>query len=629
MCGIAGFSGNFNRELLIRMNEKISHRGPDGEGILFDQGAGVGLAHKRLSIIDINNGIQPMWDLTKRFAITFNGEIYNYKTLMKSLFKKGYRFKTISDTEVLITLYIEYGEKMFEYINGIFAFALWDTNDDTLILARDGVGVKPLYYTETDLGFIFSSEMKAILCENSLKKELCIPAVYSYLTCLWSASPTTILECVKKLEPGHFIKVREGHIEEKKCFYELPYDQPIQDYSQEEAIKEVQVKLRTAVERQMVSDVEVGAFLSGGLDSSTLIAFAKEHLKDRRLQCFTIDYQDNCSIDGRVDDLPYARKVAKYLDVDLHTISVGPDMFKYLEKMIYHMDEPVADPAALNTFYICQLARENGIKVLLSGTGGDDIFTGYRRHYALMQEKYWTWLPLIFRNGIEHLSSKLPNNNPYTRRIRKAFQYASNTQNERISSYFFWQRPSIIYNMLTKSVQMKVSERYPYMSIFKSLKNVNDVPEILNKMLYLEGKHFLADQNLIYTDKMSMANGVEVRVPFLDRDVISLAARLPVKLKQKGIHGKWILKKSTETILPKDIIYRPKTGFGVPLRAWMNNHLTDMIDDTLSESSLKRRGIFDFRRIKKLRTETERFDGAYSLFAVMCLEIWCRQYLDN
>ena len=561
MCGIAGFLGDFGQGLLDEMSSTIAHRGPDDAGVYRNREQGVGLAHRRLSIIDLSPaGHQPMWDVNKRAVIVFNGEIYNYRELRSDLIDSGFPFHSHSDTEVLLNLYLRDGESMLSRLNGIFAFAIWDTRTNALFLARDGLGVKPLYFAQTSKGLLFASELKALLKEPSVDRRIDPSAVVDYLTYLWCPAPHTMLEKIKKLEPGHGMRARGNKVERVWQFYDLPTQTAAEPLSVDQAIKQIQGTLRQAVERQMVADVPVGAFLSGGLDSGAVVAFAREFAGAARMQCFTIGFNGpGVQEEGMTADLPYAQRLAQHLDVDLHTIYVGPEMVNDLEKMIYHLDEPQADPAPLNVLFIGQLARSHGIKVLLSGAGGDDIFTGYRRHYALMQEKYWAWLPKSARSCLARLAEQLPIDKPGLRRFGKAFRYADLDGDERIASYFNWPTPSLV-SRLCKPLLKNHNGPHTPSSLVSSLSNIPANTSPLNRMLYLECKHFLADHNLNYTDKMSMASGVEVRVPLLDPDLIELAARLPIHYKQRGRTGKWIFKKAMEPYFAKGCDLSPQDG---------------------------------------------------------------------
>jgi asparagine synthase (glutamine-hydrolysing) len=632
MCGIAGYSGAFDQALLARMNAAIAHRGPDDAGIAVFPEAGVGLAHRRLSIIDLSpRGHQPMTDTTGSVAIVYNGEIYNYRELRRELIEDGYHFASDCDTEVLLNLYLRDGEKLTSRLNGIYAFALYDSRDESLLLVRDGVGVKPLYWAETPRGLVFASEIKAVLQEPSVDRRIDHDAVHHHLLYLWSPSPLTMLQSVHKLEPGCALRVRRGRVERRWRFYDLPVAREFVDWPPGDAVVQVRKYMTRAVERQLVSDVPVGAFLSGGLDSSSVVALAQRSLSSERLQCFTIGFQDTRAVaEGMAEDLPYARRVAAHLDVDLHVINVGPEMVDELRNMVFHLDEPQADPAPINALFISRLARQHGIKVLLSGAGGDDIFTGYRRHYALMQEPWWSWLPEAARSGLRAMAWQIRPTTEFRRRLSKAFRHAHLEGDRRLAAYFQWLSPEQLVRVLGPEVRERfaASETSPVLQALRQLPE--EVPP-LNRMLYLEGRFFLADHNLNYVDKMSMASGVEVRVPLLDPDLIDLAARLPLRYKQRGRIGKWVLRRAMEPYLPHDVLWRGKTGFGAPLRAWLRTDLRPLVEELLSEPSLARRGLFDPAGVREMidLDRLQRRDASYTIFSMMCIELWCRLFVDK
>ena len=393
MCGIVGLCGG-DLERLARANDRLAHRGPDDHGLFFDHDAGVGLGHRRLSILDVSaSGHQPMVSLDGKVVLIFNGEIYNFRKLRAELESKDFVFRGHSDTEVLLNLYLSEGESMLHRLNGIFAFALWDSRSKSVFIARDGLGVKPLYFSATRHGVAFASEIKALLLLMSEAGELDMASLHRYLSFLWCPGDGTPLKAVRKLMPGEAMVVREGRIDRRWVWYQLPvFRSPSSDLDVADALSGTVSHLRNAVHRQMVADVPVGAFLSGGLDSSAVVAFARE--MNPEIRCFTIDAAGGQE-EGATDDLPYARQVAEHLGVSLEVVCIdGQRMAGDLERMILQLDEPLADPAPLNVLYISQLAREHGIKVLLSGTGGDDLFTGYRRHRAIQMQGMWSWLPL-------------------------------------------------------------------------------------------------------------------------------------------------------------------------------------------------------------------------------------------
>jgi asparagine synthase (glutamine-hydrolysing) len=630
MCGIAGYSGTFEVGLLAGMSAMIGHRGPDGEGRF--SGDGIGLAHRRLAIIDLSpTGAQPMTDKGSGVTLVFNGEIYNYRELRRSLEAGGIRFVGTSDTEVILRLYLERGPEILADLNGIFAIALWDPRDRSLLLARDGAGVKPLYVAETPKGVLFGSELKSLLACSDLDRSLDVEAVWSHLTYLWAPGPQTLLRAVRKLEPGCALRIESGRVTRKWRFYELPYPSRRFEGSADDAARGLRAMLQQAVERQMVADVEVGAFLSGGLDSSAVVAFARGKARGGRLACFSVETSHSTADEGFADDLPYARKVAAHLGVDLHTIRVGPEIIERFEQMIWHLDEPQADLAPLNALMICELARTHGIKVLLSGAGGDDIFSGYRRHFALMQERWWAWLPAPARRALATAVRTLPTKNSTARRVRKALGDAGLDGDERLISYFNWLPPSDGARLLSPEVAASIEGFYPAQPLRRSLASIAAEREPLNRMLFLEAKHFLCDHNLNYTDKMGMAVGVEVRVPFLDPELVAFAAGLPPSFKQHRREGKWIFKRAMEGVLPHDVIYRPKTGFGVPLRRWLRQELRPMVDEMLSANSLRRRGLFSPEAVAALRTADAegRIDAAYPILALCSIETWCRLFIDR
>jgi asparagine synthase (glutamine-hydrolysing) len=440
-----------------------------------------------------------------------------------------------------------------------------------------------------------------------------------------------MLRSVRKLEPGMALVVKDGRIAQRLRFYDPRFDEEFVDWPAGDAIVQVRKYLTRAVDRQLMSDVPLGAFLSGGLDSSSVVALAQRRIEPDKLQCFTIGFKSKeAQIEGMADDLPYAQRVAEHLGVDLHTIWVGPEMVDELAKMVFYLDEPQADPAPINALFISQLARRQGIKVLLSGAGGDDIFTGYRRHYALLREPIWSWLPHPLREALRNASSHVRPTTELRRRLAKAFRYADLDGDQRILSYFHWTPPDVLAGAFSPALRALGS---PDQSgpVPRALASLPPGVAPLNRMLYLEIKFFLTDHNLNYVDKVSMASGVEVRVPMLDPELMALAARLPPRLKQRGRHGKWILRKAMEPYLPHDVIWRTKAGFGAPLRHWLRNDLRPIVDDVLSERSLGARGLFDPKGVHALveADRERRVDSAYSIFAMICIELWCRMFVDR
>lgn len=629
MCGIAGFSGPFDQPLLTSMNNLQAHRGPDDSGAWHDAEHGVGLAHRRLSILDTSPlGHQPMLSADQSVVLIFNGEIYNFRELRAQLEVEGYSFRSHSDTEVMLALYQARGEAMLGMLNGIFAFAIYDIADRSLFLACDAMGVKPLYFSEAREGFVFASELKALLACGVVTRSLDVATLYRYLGFLWSPGGTTPIKGIRRLEPGGALWVKDGRIIRHWSWKESNWVVKPLELDAAEAIRRVQQGLRTAVHRQMVADVPVGAFLSGGLDSSAVVAMAREVSPD--INCFTIDTGEIRDA-GVVDDLPYARQVARHLGVKLNEIQVNSSrMAADLEQMVFQLDEPLADPAPLNVLYISQLARQQGVKVLLSGAGGDDLFTGYRRHRALMLERYWGWLPVSARSGLRCLTAGIAQGGALSRRVTKAFAQADWPADKRLTGYFQWADAQRVMGLFAPEHRAALAGEAMGAPLENYLATLPTGLPPLQRMLALEQRFFLADHNLLYTDKMSMAAGVEVRVPFLDNDLVQLANALPPGLKQRGAEGKWVLKKAMEPYLPHEVIYRPKTGFGAPLRHWLRYELKELVDDVLSSETLNRRGLFDPKAVAKLVADdrTGRVDAAYTILGLVCIEIWCRKFVD-
>jgi asparagine synthase (glutamine-hydrolysing) len=594
----------------------------------------VALGHVRLAILDLSSmGHQPMVSPCGQLVLAYNGEVFNYRELREELTAKGHTFRGTSDTEVLLQLYLAYGEGMLSRLNGMFSFALWDARNGAMLLARDGVGVKPLYYTETVEAVLFASELKALLAFPQLRRELDDAALRDHLTYLWAPAPRTIMRSVRKLQPGYAIWVRNGRIVRHWQWDTPPAHVLPQAMDDSTAVQVVRETLQRAVERQLVSDVPVGAFLSGGLDSGAVAACAQRVLRrngsGESLHCFTIALDaDEQRAEGMVSDLPYARQVARHLGVILHEVHASAALADEIPQMVWQLDEPLADPAPLNVLAIARLARQQGIPVLLSGAGGDDLFTGYRRHQLWMVEQRLSYLPPWVRAMVARAARRLPTSRVFTRRLRKGLGQLDLEGNARIASLFEWLEPVWVDRILAPDVLAASRHTNPLLESLGALPP--SVPG-LNRMLHLECQHFLADHNLTYTDKMSMASGVEVRVPLLDQELVRVAFSLPLGVKQRGMQGKWVLKEAMRGILPENVIDRPKTGFGLPLRAWMRGPLRPLVHDTLAPEAIKRRGIFDAAAVGQLLQGHDRgmVDGAYALFSLMCIELWCRAFLDS
>jgi asparagine synthase (glutamine-hydrolysing) len=656
MCGIVGFQGDFTSGLLRSMVGAVAHRGPDGEGTAefrAESGSVTGLGHRRLAIIDLSDAAcQPMFldhadsGGTSGITLIFNGEIYNYRELQAGLRAQGHRFRTASDSEVLLHMYEQHGPAMLELLNGMFAFAIHDNRHEgrpegmprgALFLARDQMGVKPLYFAEDPRGFLFASELKALLCHAGLSRSIDPVALHQTLAYLWTPAPRTVLAAVRKLSPGAAMIVHDGKIRRRWSYYVMPYEGIVDARPAGRIAAELAELVATAVQRQLVADVPVGAFLSGGLDSSAIVAMMRRAQAPERITCFSIGYPDELESGDNEPDLPYARRVAAHLGVHLEEVIMSPSAIGRLPEMVRLLDEPQGDPAPINALLIAERARAMGIPVLLSGAGGDDLFGGYRRHWALNFERHWSWLPRGIRLGIQAGASAAAGGRmggqgrPALRRLAKMFAHAGESPERRLVSYFLWSTEGVRRALYSPAFADAVGDADTAEPLLDSLRLIPRETDRLQRMLFLEARHFLADHNLNYTDRAGMAVGVEIRVPLLDLDLANFATRTPSSLKQQGRVGKAIFKRAMEPYLPRDIIYRPKSGFGVPLRRWLRHELRTMVDETLDSGSIRRRGLFEPSAVRKLidLDRSGALDGSYTIYMLMSLELWCRQFLDG
>jgi asparagine synthase (glutamine-hydrolysing) len=637
MCGIIGVIAQKNQGFIQEGLEKIAHRGPDDSGLFSDDFIAFG--QRRLSIQDLSsNGHQPMFSQDGRYCIIFNGEIYNHWDIRKPIEKK-YPFKSSSDTETILYGYIEYGENVFNQLNGIFALAIYDTQTQDCIIVRDQFGVKPLYYYQKNNVFAFSSEIKALSFLPNFDTTLDHKALVNYLHFLYSPAEKTPFLNVKKLLGGHYIKFNAKEFLASKTneaapiqtikYYDIPFDGQYSTKSEAELIDELDEKLFNAVKRQLLSDVPVGFFLSGGLDSSAVVAMAKKAMPGKKLKCYTIDAGE-IEAEGFANDLHYAKLVAQHLDIDLEIVEGKVEIIQDFDKMVYHLDEPQADAAPLHVLNICKKARQQGYIVLLGGTAGDDLFSGYRRHQVLEYEKYFEKIPLVGRRLLKRISSSalLNSNNSTIRRIKKTLNDIDKTKLERMTGYYAWLNLDKNKKLFNSNIQKEIESYNPSDILINSLKNIPSETSELNQMLYWEMKYFLTDHNLNYTDKLSMAVGVEVRVPFLDKELVEFSVKIPPELKLKGKTTKYILKKVMERYLPNEVIYRPKSGFGAPIREWILKDLKPYINENINHKTLQKIGIFDEKAIQALINDNQsgKIDASYTILSLLAIFSWLKQF---
>ena len=627
MCGIAGFLGGFDPGLLARMNRAQGHRGPDGSGERVSGPAG--LAHVRLSILDLTTAAaQPMASSDGRVIVSFNGEIYNFRELRRGLERDGAVFRGTGDTEVLAELLSRQGAAAFSRLNGIFAVAAWFPAERRLLLARDAAGVKPLYWAATSAGPVFASELKALREVPGVDWTPDPDAVRCYLSLLYAPGEMTPVRGVRKVLPGQVLEWKDSAGPARSSFCPPHYSREVRPFSVAQATEAVRHHLAQAVRRQLVSDVPLGGFLSGGLDSSAVAHYALQELGDpSRYPCFTLGPLAGASAEGFVDDHPYAEAVAAHFGVPLHLARLLRDEVDDLDGVVRQLDEPTADLAAFTTRAVCREASARGVKVLLSGAAGDDLFAGYRRHQALESERWWGWWPRPLRAALRRLSARLDPSSARGRRFSKLFRYADAPPDERIAGYFLWLHDDVLAPALSPAFRVTPGRR-PADALLASLSGLPRGVSRLNRMLHLDRSHFLADHNLNYTDKMGMESGVEVRVPFLDPDLVALSESLPDGLKQRGAEGKFVLRQAMRGVLPDSVLDRPKTGFGLPLRGSWKDGFAARLRAAASDGSLDASGIFDREGVLRLLEADARgeVDAAYPLLGVLFVESWFRQF---
>ncbi len=633
MCGIYGLlelnpSGASYRDVLACMGEVIAHRGPDDQGHYF--GRGIALGMRRLSIIDIAGGHQPIANEDETVWIVLNGEIYNFQQLRDELQKKGHRFRTRADTEVIVHLYEEEGLEFFQRLRGMFGLALWDARRERLVLGRDRIGEKPLYVRREPGRLLFASELKAILQVPGVPRRLNLPALEEYLALGYVPAPLSLLDGIEKLLPGHYLVVEKGRIEDHE-YWDLPFGKP-EERSEEEWIERIRTKLLEAVRMQLISDVPLGAFLSGGLDSSTIVA-AMTRLTSRPVKTYSIGYEAEHAY---YNELPYAKLVAQAFGTDHHEIVVRPEVSELLPKLVWHLDEPVADSACLTTYLVSKLARES-VTVILSGVGGDELFGGYRRYLGNTLHRYYRLLPgLVRKSWLPALLQRLPQDRhalwkDYARYASAFVKTAQLDPASRYMSYITLFSPQVQRELLQGAAAARSSgSGIAAAALQKYFERPTDSDD-LNRIIYVDVKTSLADDLLALTDRMSMAASIECRAPLVDFELVELASQMPSSMKLRGFTMKYLMKRAVAPWLPREILERKKRGFGAPMGAWLRKDLQPLVRDLLSEEQVRRRGLFHWPAIRQLLSDhnQERKDLTDQLFALVALETWCRIYLDG
>ncbi len=629
MCGIVGFvdlknKKDVGREKIKKMADKLIHRGPDDEGFYVEEGVAFGA--RRLKIIDLETGHQPQSNEDNSIWITFNGEIYNFLELRKELEEKGHKFRTKSDTETIIHLYEEEGEKGFEKLRGMFAFGIWDKNKNKLILARDRIGKKPLYYTlPAPTTIVFASEIKGILEFEGIKRELDFNALDLYLSLEYIPSPLSIFKNIKKLMPGHYLIFDENGVKEKK-YWEL---EKIAFPSNLEEIKEtLRALIKESVKLRLISDVPLGAFLSGGIDSSSIVAMMHE-LGTNPLMTFSIGFEEKS-----YNELKHARRIAELFGTEHYEFILKPDALELIWELVNYLDEPMSDFSIFPTYLVSKMARKH-VTVILSGDGGDELFGGYEHYLAQKIEralsKYFFKIPNYILTSLSSLLPPRDVKKGIVNRIKRfsdGLNFPVELSHLRWMIYLDEERKKRLYSSEFLSYldnKGSLFEKEPFLSIFQKAKSYDRT----NRELYLDLKSYLVDDIMVKVDRMSMACSLETRAPLLDHKLVEFVFSLPGNLKVRGLTTKWIFKKTMEGILPYETIYRQKEGFSIPIKKWLREEFKGLMEKYLSEKRIKEAGLFNYSEIERMKIEHSKGveNHSHRLFALLLFEIWRDKYL--
>lgn len=626
MCGIVGIANkdsHIKREILEKMNSAIIHRGPDEDGFYVKEN--IGLAMRRLAIIDLAGGQQPIHNHNKTKWIVFNGEIYNFQELRANLEKDGHKFYTNSDTEAIIHLYDQYGADCVQHLRGMFAFAIWDEIEKTLFIARDRVGKKPLLYSHQPNGdLIFGSEFQALLQHPNISREVDNEAIHHYLSYLCVPAPLTAFKQIRKLEPAHWLLWKNGEIKTQR--YWLPDFHTKIKINEQEAEEETIRLLREATKMRMISEVPLGAFLSGGVDSSTVVALMAE-FSEKPVKTFSIGFEEE-----DFSELKYAKKVAEHIGAEHHEFIVKPKAIEILPTLVEHYGEPYADSSSIPTYYVSKETRKH-VTVALNGDGGDESFAGYERYLAMRLSEKYHKIPNILRKGlIENAVNLIPTSELKRSRGRDLKRFIKAASLPKVERYFKWvnaiDRASKeeLYTEEFKN-QIKSSDSAQFLKQWFDKTNGNG---IVDATMFTDQMTYLPNDLLVKVDIASMANSLEARSPLLDHKVIEFAASLPENIKLKGTENKSLLKKVGSRLVPKEVLYRKKMGFGVPITHWLRGELKGFLQENLVSEKFAKRGIIKQDVVTKLVNEhiSAEKDNVWQLWTLLMLELWFQRFID-
>lgn len=629
MCGITGFvdlwstaetrDSHARAQLLDEMCQVIRHRGPDDQGVMLEEGVALGM--RRLSIIDLSGGRQPISNEDGTVTIVFNGEIYNYRDLQTQLEAKGHHFATSSDTETIVHAYEEQGAGCVASLRGMFSFAIWDDREKKLFIARDRVGKKPLYYSVTRQGtFVFGSELKSLLQHPEVEREINPQALDAYFSLGYVPDPLTIFQNIEKLPPGHHLTFTNGRLTLER-YWDFKYETNGNGHRAGDYLDELRELLEESVRLRLVSDVPLGAFLSGGIDSSTVVALMARNL-DQPVKTFSIGFSEDS-----YDELKYARLTAQKFGTEHHEFVVTPDICEVVDELAWHFDEPFADSSAIPTYVVSKLAREH-VTVVLTGDGGDELFAGYTRYVTERKRRLFDLVPGMLKQGLmSPLSRRLPHgawgrNYLHNVSLAPVGRYLDSV------SIFTGLNKDLLYS---DNFHELLGDREQMDSYFHELSANVCSDAALDSLLYIDSKTYLPGDILTKVDRASMAVSLEARVPLLDHKLIEFVTRIPAGLKMVGMETKHLFKQAVAELVPDEILNRPKQGFGVPIQQWINQQLRDRIRDTLNDQRTLQRGYISRNHIEVLLKEHERGrrDHSMALWSLLMLELWHRNFVDK
>ena len=623
MCGIAG-RFNFDaahpvdRAQLVAMTDAVAHRGPDAGGYFLD--AGIGLGHRRLSIIDLATGDQPLGNEDGSIQVIFNGEIYNFAEVRHELIAHGHRFRTNSDTEVIAHGYEQWGEHCVDRFRGMFAFAVWDGRARRLMLARDRLGVKPLYYAEVPGGLVFGSEIKSLLEDPQVPREWRADALDAYLTLLYIPAPDTIYRGIHKLPPAHVLIAERGQVRLSK-YWDLEFTGGHDGRSEEDYLEELDAHLREAVQLRMISDVPLGAVLSGGIDSSTVVAYMVD-ASDKPPVTISVGFEHQ-----GFDEVAHAETVARHLGCDFHALTASPRVEELLPKLAWHFDEPFADSSAVPTYYVSKAARQL-VTVALSGDGGDELWAGYTRHRVEHWEQRVRGALGPAARAAGWLGQALPLSVKGARSLRHLA--ANPDQAYALKHAYGMFEPDAKSQLYSGDFRRQVNG-YDALATFRDAYHACGSNDPLDRSMYVDARTYMIDDVLTKVDRMSMAVSLEAREPLLDHRLLEFAARVPASLKLKDGQSKYLLRRVLDKRVPRSIIERKKSGFAAPIADWLRGPLAPMTNELLLDGRLRNRGIFNDREITRLWREhrSRQADHEHRLWQLVMLELWFREFIDR